>query len=80
MNRFKVNLNATEHIRIFVQAAINTDCNIDVVSGRFIVDASSIMGIFALDLSKNVEVVMHTTDETIIKEFKDKIGECIIED
>jgi phosphocarrier protein HPr len=36
--------------------------DIDLVSGRYAIDAKSIMGIFSLDLSKPIELVAHTED------------------
>ena len=38
------------------------DFDIDLVSGRYAVDAKSIMGIFSLDLSKPIELDAHTDD------------------
>jgi phosphotransferase system HPr-like phosphotransfer protein len=41
-------------------SAFNYD--IDLVSGRYVVDAKSIMGIFSLDLSKPISLVAYTDD------------------
>ena len=46
------------------------DFDIDLVSGRYAVDAKSIMGIFSLDLSKPIELDIHTDDaDKFLKEI-----------
>ena len=35
------------------------DCDFDLVSGRYVIDAKSIMGIFSLDLSKPIDLNIH---------------------
>ena len=35
----------------------------DLISGRYVIDAKSIMGIFSLDLSKPIELTIHESDE-----------------
>ena len=52
MKKFKVLLNSINDVKGFVNAAGSQMCDIDIVSGRYTVDAKSIMGIFSLDLSK----------------------------
>ena len=38
------------------------DNDFDLVSGRYVIDAKSIMGIFSLDLSKPIDLAIHTED------------------
>ena len=59
MSVCKVKLNAIGDIRNFVNAASDYDSQIEAVSGRHIVNAKSLMGIFSLDLSKPVELHVH---------------------
>ena len=52
------------------------DCDMDLQSGKYYVDAKSIMGIFSLDLSKPLVLDAGTDDEQKIKEtFADFIRE-----
>ena len=52
------------------------DCDMDLQSGKYYVDAKSIMGIFSLDLSKPLVLNADTNDEHLIKEtFEDFIEE-----
>ena len=76
MSAFLVSLSSIEDVRRFVNAATRCTCEVDVLSGRYVVDAKSIMGIFSLDLSKPLILNADTDDEELIKEtFADFIGE-----
>ena len=43
--------------------------DIDLVRDRYVIDAKSIMGVFSLDLSKRIIIVIHTYDEAIANKF-----------
>ena len=51
-----VNLNSVEQVTDFVAITSKFEEELDLVSGRFVIDAKSIMGIFSLDLSKPIHV------------------------
>ena len=59
MMQFTVALTSIQDVRKFVDAATRCPCEVDVLSGRYVIDAKSIMGLFSLDLSKPVQVVVH---------------------
>ena len=61
-------------------AVFKCPCEIDIVSGRYLIDAKSVMGIFSLDLSKPVEIVIHneSADEAKVDEFLKEIDEFIV--
>lgn len=73
----KVNLNNTEKVKNFSNKVFNIDETIDLKSGRYIVDAKSTMGIFSLNLSKDLTMVIHASDERA-EEIKDILKEFII--
>lgn len=50
------------HVKNFIEVTEKFIEDIDLVRGRYIIDGKSIMGILSLDLSKPVEVRIHTTD------------------
>ena len=52
----KVQLDSIDKVKQFVNLVSCLDCDLDLVSGRYIVDAKSIMGIFSIDLSKPIEL------------------------
>ena len=58
----KIQLNAINDVKEFVNTVMRFNYDIDLVSGRYGIDAKSIMGIFSLDLSKPIELVAHTED------------------
>ena len=65
MKSFKIRLKSINDINEFVRIANLFDDDIDLVSGRYVVDGKSIMGIFSLDLSVPIRVEIHGnyTDE-----------------
>lgn len=58
-----IRLYTISDIRDFVNIASKYDFDIDLKSGRYVVDAKSIMGIFSLDLMSPIELTAHVTDE-----------------
>ncbi|MGN1421782.1 MAG: HPr family phosphocarrier protein [Oscillospiraceae bacterium] len=59
MEEIKVTLGSIEAVKEFVALTNSYPFDIDLVSGRYAVDAKSIMGIFSLDLSKALTLVVH---------------------
>jgi len=59
MKNFMVHLKSINDVKEFVRIVNSFDYDVDLVSGRYIVDAKSIMGIFSLDLAKPIEVEVH---------------------
>lgn len=59
MSEFQVSLASIEEVRQFVNAATHSSCEVDVLSGRYVVDGKSIMGLFSLDLSHPVTIRLH---------------------
>ena len=59
---FKVMLNSIDKVKSFVNDITKFDYDFDLVSGRYVIDAKSIMGIFSLDLSKPIDLAIHTED------------------
>ncbi len=60
MKTIKIMLATINDVKVFVNAVAKYDFDVDLVSGRYAVDAKSIMGIFSLDLSKVIELQAHT--------------------
>ena len=59
MNTFQILLSSINDVKNFVNTVSKYDYEIDLTSGRYVVDAKSIMGIFSLDLSKPIKVEIH---------------------
>ena len=60
MKEMKIILSNVQDIRNFVNEVILVDYEVDLVQGRYTIDAKSIMGIFSLDLLSPITVVAHT--------------------
>ena len=62
MKTVQISLNSIDKVKSFVNAITQFEFYFDLVSGRYVIDAKSIMGIFSLDLSKPIELVIHAED------------------
>ena len=62
MKTVQFSLNSIDKVKSFVNAITQFEFDFDLVSGRYVIDAKSIMGIFSLDLSKPIELVIHAED------------------
>ena len=60
MKTCSILLSSINDVKNFVNIVSRFDYDIDLASGRYVVDAKSIMGIFSLDLSKPIAVEVHT--------------------
>lgn len=56
-------------VKDFVNCNWNFDGTIDVISGRYIIDGKSIMGIFSLDLTHSVHVKLTSNSESEIEKL-----------
>lgn len=63
MKSVTISLNSIDKVKSFVNQITKFDNDFDLVSGRYVIDAKSIMGIFSLDLSKPIELNIHASDE-----------------
>jgi len=63
LKTIKVSLNSIDKVKSIVNEINRFDIDFDLVSGRYVVDAKSIMGIFSLDLSKPIDLNIHADDE-----------------
>ena len=63
MKTVQISLNSIEKVKSFVNVITQFDNDFDLVSGRYVIDAKSIMGIFSLDLSKPISLNIHSDDE-----------------
>ena len=54
MKTVTINLGSIDKVKSFVNDITKFDSDFDLVSGRYVIDAKSIMGIFSLDLSKPI--------------------------
>ncbi len=71
MKTFEILLSSINDVKNFVNTVSKYDYEIDLTSGRYVVDAKSIMGIFSLDLSKPIKIEIHNENcEDLLSEIK----------
>ena len=62
MKTIQISLNSIDKVKAFVNDITRFDNDFDLVSGRYVLDAKSIMGIFSLDLSKPIDLSIHAEE------------------
>ena len=79
MKTVKISLNSIDKVKAFVNEISKFDCDFDLVSGRYVIDAKSIMGILSLDLSKPIDLNIHA-DGTSLDDVMEIIQSYLIEE
>ena len=75
MKTVTINLGSIDKVESFVNDITKFDSDFDLVSGRYVIDAKSIMGIFSLDLSKPINLNIHGDEDNaeimeVIKKYE----------
>ena len=72
MKTVTISLNSIDKVKSFVNDVTKFDTDFDLVSGRYVIDAKSIMGIFSLDLSNPINLNIHNEENiyTILEVLK----------
>ena len=80
MKTVKISLNSIDKVKSFVNDITKFDYDFDLVSGRYVIDAKSIMGIFSLDLSKPIDLNIHADDnvEEIMEMLKPYLFKSVV--
>ncbi|MCH5187470.1 MAG: HPr family phosphocarrier protein [Oscillospiraceae bacterium] len=68
MKSYEIFLRTIIDVKNFVNAINDFDFDLDLVSGRYVVDAKSIMGIFSLDLSRPITLRVFSDDVSEVEE------------
>lgn len=63
MKTVQISLNSIDKVKSFVNAITQFNFDFDLISGRYVIDAKSIMGIFSLDLSKPIDLNIHSENQ-----------------
>jgi phosphotransferase system HPr-like phosphotransfer protein len=71
MANLKIQLTSIADVQKFVNAVTRFNGDVDLQSGRYLVDAKSIMGIFSLDLTQPVDMMIHAEDtDELLKDIE----------
>lgn len=77
MKTVQISLNSIDKVKSFVNEITKYDNDFDLVSGRYVIDAKSIMGIFSLDLSKPIDLNIHA--ENSVEDILSTLAPYIID-
>lgn len=71
MVNVNIMLNTISDVKNFVNTVSKYDFEVDLTSGRYVIDAKSIMGIFSLDLSKPIKLAAECEEDSkFLEELK----------
>ena len=72
MKSIEIRLSTIADVRDFVNTVAKSDIDVDLKSGRYVVDGKSIMGIFSLDLLSPITLTAHADDTDELFEALDR--------
>ena len=78
ISEIEIKLDTVDDVKEFVEYVTDFGCDFEIVADRFVVDAKSIMGIFSVDLSKVLTLVIGTDDKTEIDRIKKTIQKFVV--
>ena len=78
MKKVTVKLDTINDVKNFVNAVTAFECDFDIVSERYVVDAKSIMVIFSLELSKPLALRINSDDEKEINAVLKAISAVLV--
>lgn len=78
MKNVTIKLETINDVKNFVSAVTTFECDFDIVSERYVVDAKSIMGIFSLELSKPLALHINSDDEKEINAVLKAISAVLV--
>lgn len=74
-----LNLNTIDKVKRFSNIVLTYESDIDAIRGRYIIDAKSIIGLFTIDLSKPVEIKIHSQDAEELERFENDMKPFLYE-
>ena len=74
MKEVKIFLGSIERVKNFVNEVSHLECDIDIVSGRYVIDAKSMLGVFSLPRFDQIEINVDETDFEHMKQKLQKYG------
>lgn len=73
-----ISLNSIDKVKEFNSIITKYEDDFDLISGRYIVNAKSIMGTFSLDLTKDLKLVMYSSNTKMFSNVLDSIKKFLI--
>lgn len=79
MNEFYIKVDSVDKVKDFVKVTSKIVPDMDLIVGRYIIDAKSIMGIFSVDLTRKIRLKIHLDNEKECTEIRKKLEKFIVE-
>lgn len=79
MNEFYIKVDSVDKVKDFVKVTNKIVPDMDLIIGRYIIDAKSIMGIFSVDLTRKICLKIHSDNEKECTEIRKKLEKFIVE-
>ena len=79
MNEFYIKVDSVDKVKDFVKVTNKIVPDMDLIVGRYIIDAKSIMGIFSVDLTRKLRLKIHSDNEKECTEIRKKLEKFIVE-
>lgn len=76
-NVWQIKIEAIENAKTLNKICCGFDEDIDIISGRYVIDAKSLLGIFSIDLTMQVSIEIHSTDEVVLQRFANEIKDYV---
>ncbi len=76
MTKALIRLKSIDDVKTFVKKANELEYDVDLSLGKYTVDGKSIMGIFSLDLSRDIEMTVHSDKTT----FLDAVADFLVKE
>ena len=80
MKTVQISLNSIDKVKSFVNAITQFNFDFDLISGRYVIDAKSIMGLLSLGIPKEIFIVIHTNNKDVISKFEEDISKWKVEE
>ena len=73
-----IQINTIDKVKNFVDIASSIESDLDIISGRYVIDAKSIMGIFSIDLTNPLTLKIYAKNEKSVDNTVKKLKNFII--
>lgn len=71
-----IKFNSFKDAKNFIEKTVKCPFDVDLISGRYLIDAKSIMGVFSLDLDEKMKIDIHSDD---CDEYLKEISEYLLD-
>lgn len=70
MVELMIKMNMIDDVKEFVRETLKIDADIDLVKGRYVIDAKSMIGVFTIDFTTPVKLCIHSDDASLLEPFR----------